>query len=138
MEHALPDEAMDRMVRFFEILGTCPSVGKAFGQCPAGSRPGDADPCGVASPDCARFNLAPKEKAMSIASMKPGQRGVVTQTTATGALRQRLLDMGVLPETKLDVKRSGPGGHPLGIRCRGARLALRRAAASSVLVRADA
>ena len=75
---------------------------------------------------------------MSIASMKPGQSGVVTQITATGALRQRLLDMGILPETKVDVERSGPGGHPLWIRCQGARLALRRAEASSVLVRAEA
>ncbi len=138
MEHALTDEAMDRMVRFFEFLGTCPSVAKAFGQCPAGGRPGDVDPCGDASPDCARCSLAPKEKAMSIATMRPGQRGVVTQITATGALRQRLLDMGILPETKVDVERSGPGGHPLWIRCQGARLALRRAEASSVLVRAEA
>ena len=26
MEHSLTDEAMDRMVRFFEFLGNCPSV----------------------------------------------------------------------------------------------------------------
>lgn len=136
MEHALTDEAMDRMVRFFEFVGTCPSVVKAFGQCPAGNRPGDDHPCGVASPECARCSLAPKERSMSIASMKPGQSGVVTQITATGALRQRLLDMGILPETKVDVERTGPGGHPLWIRCQGARLALRRAEASSVLVRA--
>lgn len=138
LEHALTDEAMDRMVRFFEFLGTRPSVVAAFGQCPTGSRPGDVEPCGTASPDCARCSLAPKEKAMSIATMKPGQSGVVTQITATGALRQRLLDMGILPETKVDVERSGPGGHPLWIRCQGARLALRRAEASSVLVRAGA
>ncbi len=72
---------------------------------------------------------------MSIASMKPGQSAVVTQITATGALRQRLLDMGILPETSIDVERSGPGGHPLWIRCQGARLALRRAEASNILVR---
>lgn len=137
MEHSLTDEAMDRMVRFFEFLGTCPSVVKAFGQCPAGSRPGDEHPCGTSSPDCARCSLNPKESSMSIASMKPGQSAIVTQITATGALRQRLLDMGILPETSIDVERSGPGGHPLWIRCQGARLALRRAEASSVLVRAE-
>lgn len=135
MEHALTDEAMDRMVRFFEFLGTCPSVVKAFGQCPAGTRPGDAEPCGAASPDCARCALTPKPRSKSIASLKPGQSGVVTQITATGALRQRLLDMGILPDTTIRVERSGPGGHPLWILCQGARLALRRAEASSVLVR---
>lgn len=135
MEHALTDEAMDRMVRFFEFLGTCPSVVKAFGQCPAGTRPGDVEPCGTASPDCARCALTPKPRSKSIASLKPGQSGVVTQVTATGALRQRLLDMGILPDTTIRVERSGPGGHPLWILCQGARLALRRAEASSVLVR---
>lgn len=135
MEHVLTDEAMDRMVRFFEFLGTCPSVVRAFGQCPAGSRPGDEHPCGTSSPDCARCSLNPQESSMSIASMKPGQSAIVTQITATGALRQRLLDMGILPETAVDVERSGPGGHPLWIRCQGARLALRRAEATNILVR---
>ncbi len=97
MEHVLTDEAMDRMVRFFEFLGTCPSVVSAFGQCPSGARPGDEHPCGASSPECARCSLNPQESSMSIASLKPGQSAVVTQITATGALRQRLLDMGILP-----------------------------------------
>ena len=138
MEHVLTDEAMDRMVRFFEFLGTCPSVLKAFGQCPVGARPGDEHSCGAYSPECARCSLNPKESSMSIASMKPGQSAIVTQITATGALRQRLLDMGILPETAIDVERSGPGGHSLWIRCQGARLALRRAEASNILVRRPA
>lgn len=135
MEHSLTDEAMDRMVRFFEFLGTCPSVVRAFGQCPAGGRPGDERPCGTASPDCARCSLTPGEHPMSIASLKPGQSGVVTQITATGALRQRLLDMGILPETTVDLERSSASGQPLWIRCQGARLALRRTEAAGVLVR---
>lgn len=135
MEHVLTDEAMDRMVRFFEFLGSCPSVLKAFGQCPGGARPGDGHPCDAFSPDCPRCSLTSQESSMSIASMKPGQSAIVTQITATGALRQRLLDMGILPETAIDVERSGPGGHPLWIRCQGARLALRRSEASNILVR---
>lgn len=135
MEHSLTDEAMDRMVRFFEFLGSCPSVVRAFGQCPMGVRPGDEATCGVSPATCAKCSLNHKETSMSIASLKPGQRAVVTQITSTGALRQRLLDMGILPETTIDVERSGPGGHPLWIRCQGARLALRRAEASSIRVR---
>src|SRR5512147_1179438 len=34
MEHSLTDEAMDRLVRFFEFLGTCPSVVESFKRCP--------------------------------------------------------------------------------------------------------
>lgn len=135
MEHSLTDEAMDRMVRFFEFLGTCPSVVQAFGQCPMGVRPGDEAPCGAGSETCAKCALNHKDTSMSVSRLKPGQRGVVTQITATGPLRQRLLDMGILPETTIDVERTGPGGHPLWIRCQGAQLALRPAEADCIRVR---
>lgn len=135
LEHALTDEATDRLVRFFEFLGTRPPTPAAFGQCPVGARPGDEHPCGVASPECARCHPSARENAPSIATLKPGQSGVVTRITATGALRQRLLDMGILPETRVDVERSGPGRQPIWIRCQGARLALRRAEAGHVLLR---
>lgn len=138
LEHALTDEATDRLVRFFEFLGSRPSTPVAFGQCPVGARPGDEHPCGAASPECARCQPSDQENAMSVATLKPGESGIVTRITATGALRQRLLDMGILPETKVDVERSGPGGQPLWIRCQGARLALRRAEASGILVRSIA
>lgn len=72
---------------------------------------------------------------MSIAGMKPGQSAVVTGISAVGALRQRLLDVGILPGTTIAVERSGPGGHPLWIRCHGGRMALRRSEASTVGVR---
>lgn len=45
---------------------------------------------------------------MSVATLKPGESGIVTRITATGALRQRLLDMGILPETKVDVSAPAP------------------------------
>jgi ferrous iron transport protein A len=72
---------------------------------------------------------------MSIADLRPGQSGVVTRIIASGALRQRLLDMGILPETTVDLERAGLGGDPLWIRCQGARLALRGSEARSVAVR---
>ena len=73
---------------------------------------------------------------MSLADIKPGQRAVVTTISAGGALRQRLLDMGVLPETPVDIERVGLGGDPFWVRCQGARLALRRSEAQSILVHA--
>ena len=136
MEHSLTDEAMDGMARFFEFLGTCPFVIESFRVCPAiaGRKPGAA---GGHLPEwCA---VCAKKKAvndMSLADIKPGHRAVVTKISAGGALRQRLLDMGVLPETAIDIERVGLGGDPFWVRCQGARLALRRSEAQSILVRA--
>ena len=135
MEHSLTDEAMDGLSRFFEFLGTCPSVIESFRVCPAisGHKPsshGEHLPewCAV----CAKKKGA---TTMSLADVKPGRRAVVTKLAAGGALRQRLLDMGVLPETAIDVERVGLGGDPFWVRCQGARLALRRSEAQSILVR---
>jgi len=125
MEHCLTDVAMDRMVRFFEFLGNCPTAIAAFHRCPLGTR---ADACATCS---SRTDLGSR----TLADLKPGQRAVVTQINATGALRQRLLDMGILPETPVELERSGLGGEPLWIRCQGARLALRRTEAATIRLR---
>jgi len=135
MEHSLTDEAMDGMVRFFEFLGTCPSVIETFRVCPAitGHKPGAR---GEHLPDwCSACDKKKGAVSMSLADVKPGNRAVVTKINAGGALRQRLLDMGVLPQTTIDIERVGLGGDPFWVRCQGARLALRRSEAQSIQVR---
>lgn len=133
MEHSLTDEAMDRMVRFFEFVGSCPSVVESFRQCqaPAKSKCPHEPRVGA----CAVCAVKKEEPSRSLADLKPGQSGVVTHVGATGALRQRLLDMGILPNTTIDLERSGLGGDPLWIRCQGARLALRRTEARAIGIR---
>ena len=135
MEHSLTDEAMDGMARFFDFLGTCPSVIESFRVCPAiaGRKPAAH---GEHLPEwCATCGKKKGASTMSLADVKPGRRAVVTKISAGGALRQRLLDMGVLPETPIDIERVGLGGDPFWVRCQGARLALRRSEAQSILVR---
>jgi len=134
MEHSLTDEAADRMVRFFEFLGRCPSVAETFRRCPLGV-PADQGTMPEPTDECRSCGARAEHEWSSIADLKPGQSGVVTQIAATGAVRQRLLDMGLLPETEIDLERAGPGGDPLWIRCQGARLALRRSEASRIRIR---
>ena len=135
MEHSLTDDAMVRMARFFEFLGACPSVIESFHQCPmAQERKSTAH---AKLPQWCSVCAKKKEfLSMSLADVKPGKSAVVTKIDAVGALRQRLLDMGVLPETTIDIERVGLGGDPFWVRCQGARLALRRSEANSILVRA--
>ena len=134
MEHSLTDEAMVRMVRFFEFLGACPSVIESFRQCPmVQDRKSTAH---VRMPQWCSVCAKKKEfQSMSLTDVKPGKSAIVTKIDAVGALRQRLLDMGVLPETTIDIERVGLGGDPFWVRCQGARLALRRSEANSILVR---
>jgi Fe2+ transport system protein FeoA len=71
---------------------------------------------------------------MSVSELKPGQRGKVTQVNARGAIRQRLLDMGVLPDMVVELERVAPTGDPLWIKLEGSQLALRQSEAEAVRV----
>jgi DtxR family transcriptional regulator, Mn-dependent transcriptional regulator len=135
MEHSLTDEAMDGMARFLEFLSTCPSAIESFHACPALA---NRKPAGKSEPLpawCASCGKRKSAVVMSLAEVRPGRRAVVTKIGAGGVLRQRLLDMGVLPESLVEVERVGLGGDPFWVCCQGAHLALRRSEAQSILVR---
>ena len=71
---------------------------------------------------------------MSVSDLKPGQQGMVTRVNARGAVRQRLLDMGLLPNVLLRVERVAPGGGPVWISTQGSQMALRRSEADAILI----
>lgn len=71
---------------------------------------------------------------MSIADLKPGQRARVERVGGKGAIRQRLLDMGLMPDTTIQVERVAPTGNPIWIKLHGYQLSLRKSEASSILV----
>jgi len=134
MEHSLTDDAMGRMVHFFEFIGSCPSMVEGFRQCQAAGSLGGRAHLHVAGA-CAICKSKKEVHSMSLADLKPGQSAIVTHVGTSGALRQRLLDMGILPNTSIDLERAGLGGDPLWIRCQGAHLALRRTEAAAIRVR---
>jgi len=73
---------------------------------------------------------------MQLSHLKPGRSGKVLRVDGTGELRQRLIEMGLLPDQVLTVERTGPRGNPLWIRLAGFQLALRRAEADLVFITA--
>ena len=71
---------------------------------------------------------------MRLCDLKPGQQAVVTTVSASGAVRRRLLDMGLLRRAIISVDRFAPFGDPVWVRIGGTQLALRRREAESVIV----
>lgn len=71
---------------------------------------------------------------MSVFDLKPLQQGQIHDLRARGALRQRLLDMGLLPHSAIRVERVAPGGEPVWIRVGASQIALRRDEAEAILV----
>ena len=68
--------------------------------------------------------------------LKPGQRGVIRSVGAEGALRLRLLDMGLIPKTEVTLIRIAPMGDPIEIALRGYELSLRASDAKTIMIEA--
>ena len=62
---------------------------------------------------------------MTLDQMPIGKTAVIRQVGGQGALRCRLLDMGLIPNTKVTVQKIAPMGDPMEIRLRGYELTLR-------------
>lgn len=70
--------------------------------------------------------------------MRLGQSGVITAVGGAGALRCRLLDMGLIPHTQVTLRKIAPMGDPIQISVRGYELTLRVADAKQIQVEAEA
>lgn len=71
----------------------------------------------------------------SLASLTPGTRGVVTEILVPVEHRARILEMGLLVGTPIELIRFAPLGDPVEIRIRGYNLSLRKHEADQIRVR---
>lgn len=62
---------------------------------------------------------------MTLDQLGIGQTGVITAVGGSGALRRRLLDMGLTPKTKVFVRKRAPLGDPIEVFLRSYELTLR-------------
>ncbi len=58
--------------------------------------------------------------------LKPGESGIIKIVGGQGALRRRLLEMGLTPGTRIMVQKMAPSGDPIEIHIRGYQLTLRK------------
>lgn len=141
MEHHFSNEGMDKLTRFFEFMERCPeghdSFLERFHRCSAIQPELEhrtSNCSGTSSKQC-KINKSLKYPQRSIADLRPTESGTITQVNAKGAIRQRLLDMGLLPNTEITLERLAPSGDPVWIKLQGFQLSLRRQEAQSVLIR---
>lgn len=62
---------------------------------------------------------------MTLNELKIGQQSKIVAVNGQGALRRRLLDMGLTPHTEVLVRKMAPMGDPIEIHLRGYELTLR-------------
>ncbi|MDA8443221.1 MAG: ferrous iron transport protein A [Peptococcaceae bacterium] len=64
----------------------------------------------------------------------PGEKARVLHIAGGGALRMRMMDMGIVPGTELEVVRRAPLGGPMQLRVKGYYLAMRRGECAKITV----
>lgn len=74
------------------------------------------------------------KKSITLDRLPIGHGGVLETIGGTGALRCRLLDMGLIPHTRVSVSKIAPMGDPMELQLRGYVLTLRKEDARSIEV----
>ena len=69
---------------------------------------------------------------MTLGELKPGETAKVVAIGTTGAMRQRILDMGVTPNVQVQLIKVAPLGDPVEITVRGYQLSLRKSEAAFI------
>lgn len=72
---------------------------------------------------------------MGLNELRPGESGIIDKVDGHGALRRRLLDMGLTPGTRVAVRKVAPFGDPMEIVLRGYELTLRGEDASIIAIK---
>lgn len=71
---------------------------------------------------------------MTLDQLKVGKSSRILEVRGKGALRRRLLDMGLTPHTEVLVRKMAPMGDPIEIRLRGYELTLRLDDAKNIVI----
>lgn len=74
---------------------------------------------------------------MRLDELQKGQTAVVKALHITGPTRRRLMDLGILPGTRIEIEMKSPLGDPVAYRIRGAVIALRQVQAREIEITLD-
>ena len=69
---------------------------------------------------------------MKLSELEVGKSAIIKSVGGEGTLRLRLLDMGLIPKTKVTVRKIAPMGDPIEITVRGYELTLRKEDAANI------
>jgi ferrous iron transport protein A len=70
----------------------------------------------------------------SLKELKPGEKAVITKITGEGAVKRRLMDMGVTRGAEVTVRKVAPLGDPIEVNIRGYELTFRKSEAENIQV----
>jgi len=139
IEHHVSLETLDRLAAFLGFIENSPfarqdvpgQFAQYYSQCLVNV------PNGVSAEEITeKFRQICLERSEeSLLDLQPGEKAVIRKILATSAIRQRLVDMGILPNVIVLMERVAPLGDPLEVKIKGFHISLRKDEAARILVR---
>jgi DtxR family Mn-dependent transcriptional regulator len=123
IEHHLSEESVGRIRQFIQFIDQHPEAKSLFA--PELQQPMKKEE---------KEMTEEKSKLISLGNLLPGEKGQVVEIKGKGTLRKRLLDMGMLPGTEVQLKKVAPLGDPVDVLVKGYHLSLRKAEAEEILI----
>ena len=68
----------------------------------------------------------------TLKDLQPGESGIVVRIGGQGAVKRRLIDMGITPGVEIFLRKVAPMGDPLELNLRGYELSLRKQDAANI------
>jgi len=67
-----------------------------------------------------------------LSDLSPGEKGVVKKVTGNSLIKRRIVDMGVVGGTVIEVRKFAPLGDPMEVKIKGFNLSLRKTEAEMI------
>jgi DtxR family Mn-dependent transcriptional regulator len=132
LEHALADDAEESLCRFLKHPESCPDDGKIIPPCDL--KIGSCAECIQLHKQGLEEEGKRKENLVALSELKEGQSSKIQFIRGGHNILQRLLDMGLTPNTNITLIKKAPFEGPIQISVRGSKLALGRGIASKIYV----
>jgi DtxR family Mn-dependent transcriptional regulator len=144
MEHSIPKVILERFIQFVEFVEVCPRGGAkwiaGFGYyCDHNNTKGNCEKCiSLALDEATKVRKHQGERAITMTgnlkNLKPGQKGRVLKVGSQGEIKKRIIEMGVVPGSVVEIERIAPLGDPIDIKVKGYHLSLRKEDAEKIEV----
>ncbi len=143
MEHSIPKNILERFIQFVEFVELCPRGGSkwinGFGyQCHEDNDLQNCVKCTEEVLDNLREKIKENDmnvqETVTLRSLEIGKKAKIVKIQAKAELKKRLIDMGFIKDSIVEIERIAPLGDPIDVRIKGYHLSIRKEDASMIFV----
>jgi len=146
MEHAITKPLVDRLIQFSEFIESCPRAGKKWIKgfdyyCDNNSDLKNCERCATENLNELKEKIRsleggkPMTEEINLKLLKPGEKARISKISLTGDTGKRFIELGLIPNSIVELVRVAPLGDPVDIKIRGYHLSLRKKEAEGIYVK---